>query len=136
MAEGMRHQWIYTIHHSASIHDTITDLTNQRKIISEQQIDLGKSGRRRDLSDLQMMGCFTEHNPISEEIEELRLLSTGPTTQDADVVNCHDAELSDAQIKASLDGDRYNDAKINRSQQFYCCNNFCLVQGYIAKPFR
>ena len=31
MTESVRHQWIYTMHHQAAIHDAMEGLTNQRR---------------------------------------------------------------------------------------------------------
>ena len=106
------------MHHRAAIHDAMQFLTNQRRTTSEQHVDLSKSRRLRDACDLQkMLSWFADHDPFSDEIAELRSLSTGLTACDADGINCDDAEKIGAQIQASLDGISYNDAKIKRSQQ-------------------
>ena len=118
MTESVRHQWIYTMHHRASIHDAMTLLTNHRRTTSEQHIDLGQSRRQGDISDIEnIIAWFNDHNPFTLKTEDLQSLSTGLTANEEDNINCYDAEAVGARIQAGLNGVSFSEAKIKRSQQ-------------------
>ena len=105
MTESVHHQWVYTRHQRATIHDAMTTLTNRYRNTSEQHKELGTTRKKHDGQDLsRILGWMDENNPFDPEVTELRSLSTGLVARAEDGVNCDDAESVGAQIPFGLDG--------------------------------
>lgn len=51
VTETVRLFWIHSMHGAASVHNSMTELTNASHITSEQHIELGKSRMKRDKED-------------------------------------------------------------------------------------
>lgn len=52
LTESVRHQWIFSMHKCAGVHDAMTTMTKLKSTTSEQHVDLGVSRCKRDFHDL------------------------------------------------------------------------------------
>jgi hypothetical protein len=48
LSESVRHQWIFSMHKCAGVHDAMTNMTKLKSSTSEQHVDLGASRCKRD----------------------------------------------------------------------------------------
>ena len=65
LTDSVRHQWIYSMHKCAGIHDAMTTMTKLKSSTSEQHVDLGASRCNRDFKDLKkIQGWFNSHEPF------------------------------------------------------------------------
>ena len=50
-SQSTRDQWSLTAHQTASLHESLTELTGSRNVNSEKHTDLSQSRRSRDAED-------------------------------------------------------------------------------------
>ena len=62
MTEVLRHQWSHTNHACAAIHDTMTKVTNLSLLLSEQQVEKGKT--RKELNYKGLLTLLTGYPHI------------------------------------------------------------------------
>ena len=65
ITEGVRLQWIYSMHKCAGVHAAMTTMTNLKKKASEQHVELDTSRSKRDFQHLiKIRECFNQHEPF------------------------------------------------------------------------
>ena len=68
VTETVRLTWIHSMHGAASVHNSMTELTNARYTTSEQHIELGKSLMKRDKEDsLKLQEWLEVYDPLDTE---------------------------------------------------------------------
>ena len=78
--ESVRHQWVITAHHFATIHEGMTGLTKLQLASSEQHIEMSEARRLRDVFDREKLySWLKDHIPFSTLETRLKSLSTGIT---------------------------------------------------------
>ena len=114
--ESVRHVWIHSMHRCTSVHNAMTTFTGRERKSSEQHVDMTKSRRQRDYTDMMKIRAWLDqHEPFDENVPGLRSLSTGLTAKDGDGVNCDRAEEVGLAIHKKMDNLVFTDAKISRS---------------------
>lgn len=118
MTDSVITTWIHSMHACASIHNAMTDLTNNHHKTSQQHVDLGASRLKRDMTDLgKLKDWLTKSSPFNEEEPFLKSISTGLTATKEDQINCDDAEQVGKAIQRQLDEMLFSKAKIKRKYQ-------------------
>ena len=124
MTESVRHNWIYSMHKSASVHDAMCTLTQLQHITSEQHVELGQSRRECDTH-----GCkktvhwFGDHKPFDLATPKIRSLTTGLTARNDDDINCDRAEEVGVEIQKILDNCCFTAASIKRKDHIRTLQN-------------
>ena len=92
LTDSVRCLWIGTLHHSAAVHLSLSELTGLNPV-SQQHVDIGLSRVRRDCSDLQkFLDWLQANDPFSGADSRLRSLSAGLVADEADNLTCDSAE--------------------------------------------
>ena len=116
LTESVRQQWIHSFYAYAAVHDAMSQLTERRRITSEQHDELGRARRKTDSEDvMKLCEWFISHNPFSDN-PELRFLSIGLTAKGPEI-NCDDCENVRLALEKGLDDKPYNEGKIPRKGQ-------------------
>ena len=69
------------------MHDAMTTLPGNTHKTSNQNVELGKSRKKRDNDDLEKVCTwFESHNPFDENNSLLRSIATGVTSTEADSI--------------------------------------------------
>src|SRR6218665_1725628 len=90
--ESVHLTWVYTMHRCASVHQAMMALTGLYNSTGDEHVEMGKSRVSGDTKDLEkMIAWFECHNPFLIRNAALSSLSTGLSTEDAEV-NCDEAE--------------------------------------------
>ena len=83
MTDSVRHQWVYTNHACAAIHDAMTKITSLSLLSSEQHVEMGKTRKERDYNDLlTLYDWLSTHSPFDAADDRLRSISSGITVPD------------------------------------------------------
>ena len=119
MTESVRHLWVLSLSHSASIHSALMQLTGAQIQSSEQHIEMGPTRRQHDFQDAKKFyNWFTNRNPFFIEGEHLYGLTNGLVSViEKDDVNCERAEEVGRDIQLSLNNCTYTSATIKRKEQ-------------------
>ena len=100
MDEALRTVWVSTLHACGEVEQTMRTLTNT---IREQHVELRRSRRNRDLSDLlSLCRWLDQFDPFETGDARLRSLSTGLAASENDEINCDEAESIGQSIQRSL----------------------------------
>ena len=104
MTESVHHNWIYSMHKCASVHEAMCTLTQLQYITSEQHVELGQFRCERDIQDCEkILHWIGDHNPFDLATSKLRSLTTGPTARSDDDINCDRVEEVGTEIQKKLD---------------------------------
>ena len=118
VTETVRLTWIYSMHGAASVHNSMTELTNARHRTSEQHIELGKSGMKRDKDDsLKLQEWLEVYDPLDRKDASLRNVYTGVTARITDKINCDDVEKVGKGIHETLDNKAFIQSSLKRKAQ-------------------
>ena len=117
MTESVRHQWVYTNHACAAIHDAMTKITNLSLLSSEQHLKMGKTRKERDYKDLlTRYNWLSTHSAFDAADDRLRSISSGITVPHNNcLINCDNTERIGEAIQMGLDGTFLHTAK-NKSK--------------------
>ena len=78
MSESVRHQWVLSLSHSASIHNAMVQVTGAAYKSSEQHHEMGVTRTKQDFKDCgKLLDWFAEHNPFLVPGTDLYALSSG-----------------------------------------------------------
>ena len=120
-SESVRHQWTFTAHQYATIHDAMTRLSNVHLTTSDQHVEMTDARRSRDFDDCQKMYAWIkDRNPFLKTDKRLKSLSTGVTADEGSGINCDDAEHVGEEIHDKLDNIPLAEAKIKRKGRVVC----------------
>jgi len=109
--------WINSVHRCASVHNAMCTLTGLQHKNSEQHIELGVSGVKRDNDDPKKIQNWLQiHNPFYKNETALKSLSTGLIGNGMDV-NCDEAEKVGQSIQEKLDVVCVEDATVKRKDR-------------------
>ena len=76
MDEAVRTVWVSTLHACGEVEQTMRTITNTIRETSEQHVELGRSRRNRDLSDLlSLCRWLDQFDPFETGDARLRSLS-------------------------------------------------------------
>ena len=119
MTESVRHLWVLSLNHSASIHQAVMELSGLTLKSSEQHIEIGPTRKNRDYQDgTKFREWLEQHNPFSFEDAHLHSLSTGWVSMvGEDEVNCEKAEDLGLAIHQKLDNEKLAKASIKRKDK-------------------
>ena len=106
MTESVRHQWVFTNHACAAIHDAMTKITNLPLLSSEQHVEMGKTRKERDYKDLlTLYDWLSTHSAFNAADDRLRSISSGIAVPDSSrLINCDNTEGTGEAIQKGLDG--------------------------------
>ena len=128
MTESVISTWIHSMHACASIHNVMTELTQNQHKTCEQHVDLSASRLKRDTRDLaKLKDWLAKNNPFNEEEPFLKSISTGLTATEYDKINCDEAEKVGKSIQRQLDEVPFLKSKIKRKDQIRTLE--CLKNG-------
>lgn len=120
-SQSVRHQWTYTAHHCAPIHDSMTKLSNLNLASSDQHVEMTVARRSRDIEDCNKIYTWIkDRNPFAKTDKRLKSLSTGVTAGEGSGVNCDNAEPVGEKIQEKLDDVSLVEAKIKRKERVVC----------------
>jgi len=115
MSETVRAVWVATMHQEAAVHlalSTVTGLHHR----DQQHVDLGHSRAARDCSDTQQLLDWLDSNdPFHMPDGKLYSLSSGVVADEA--VTCDTAEEIGAAISKRVDGAKFYEITLKRSDQ-------------------
>ena len=118
VTETVRLTWIHSMHGAASVHNSMTELTNARHRTSEQHIELGKSRMKRDKEDyLKLQEWLEVYDPLDRKDASLRNVYTGVTARITDKINCDDVEKVGKGIHETLDNKTFIQSSLKRKDQ-------------------
>ena len=119
MTESVRHQWVYTMHVCATVHDAMSTLTGKQHQTSEQNVDMGRARRNHDWRDMRkIMEWFVVHDPFDGTVPQLRSLASCLTAREGDGINCDETEKVGEAIQRSMDGKSVSEATMKRSWRY------------------
>lgn len=128
VTESVLLSWIHSMHGCASVHNSMTELTNLQHKTSEQHVELGRSRIKRDNSDLEKLDqWFNTYNPFLENESSLKSIFSGLTSCDEDNINCDQTEAVGNRINVKLDNVVVTDATIKKKDQIRTLE--CLKVG-------
>jgi len=117
--DSVRTTWVSTVHKTAAIKTALaqfTDLEYQHDAV--QHPELGKSRTARDNSDLAKVTDFLRlHNPFDVTDNRLRSVTSGIVAAESDNVTCDSSEEVGAKILKKMDGLKYKEVVLKRSEQ-------------------
>ncbi len=117
LTESVRHQWIFSMHKCAGVHDAMTTMTKLKITISEQHVDLGVSRCKRDYKDLKkIQEWFNYHEPFDMDEKKLRSLSSCLTAMDGDGISPDKTEEVGHAIQLQLKQKIHIEAYCNRGE--------------------
>ena len=90
MTESVQFLRIASMHHCASVHNAMSEITLAKHTTSEQHVEMGITRRHRDYNLNKVTSWFTKHNPFAG-VSKLSCLHSGMTSND-DGINCDKAE--------------------------------------------
>lgn len=125
MTESVRHQWVLSLNHSASIHDAMVQLTKANNKSSEQHYEMGASRTKQDYKDCEkLLGWFEERNPFLVPGVDLYALSSGLVSVNGkDMVNCEEAEIIGESIQKKVDNLMFNEIIVKRNDKVKSLNS-------------
>ena len=114
MTDSVRHLWVLSLNHSATVHQTMMELSGVTYRSSEQDVDMGKSRRKHDFQDYKKFKEWLEqHNPYTYVDEHLHSLSSGwISVSGQDEVNCEKSEELGAIIHQAMENKNLANARI------------------------
>ena len=112
--ENVRNLWTMSVGFTATVHESMIQLSGIHSSASDQNIEMGKNRRSKDGEDCQKFFEWIEvRNPFNMVDDNLPSLSTGCVSiKGKDKVNCDDAENIGEKIQSQLDDIVFTDAKI------------------------
>ena len=118
VTETVRLTWIHSMHGAASVHNSMTELTNAKHRTSEQHIELGKSRMKRDKEDsLKLQEWLEVCHPLDRKDASLRNVYTSVTARITDKINCDDVEKVGKGIHETLDNKAFIQSSLKRKAQ-------------------
>ena len=113
MTDSVRHQWVYTNHACAAIHDAMTKITSLSLLSSEQHVEVGKTRKEHDYNDLlTLYDWLSTHSPLDAADDRLRSISSGISARQQLFDQCDNTERIGEAIQKGLDGTFLHTAKI------------------------
>ena len=118
-SEDVRNLWVWSINHSVSVHEAMTNLFGIKVTTSDQHVEIGPKRMLIDTKDhLTFYRWLENRNPFNMEDEHLYSLSSGLVSiKGQDEVNPEDAEIVGAAIHETLDNLAFTKVKIKRKMQ-------------------
>ena len=114
------------MHGCASVHNSMTELTNLQHRTSEQHVELGNSRINHDNGSDKTTRWFNIYDPFVGEEPSLKCLYSRLTASDVDNINCDQTEMIGKEINMKLDV-VVTDATIKRKDEIRTLE--CLKVG-------
>ena len=114
--DEVRNLWVWSINHSASVHEAMSSLSGIKVTSSDQHAEMSPKRMLIDTNDHMAFYRWIEsRNPFNMEDEHLYSLSSGLVSiKDEDNVNAEKAEEIGLAIQESLNNVSFTEAKIKR----------------------
>ena len=119
MQEVTRYLWASSLHHLASINNSMELLAGSSVKRSKEHIDLGPSRLTQDCNDWKRFkDWLTARNLFTFEDSILHSLSTWfISIAGEDEINCNDPRKIDANIQAGIDGKSFTEIRFKQNDQ-------------------
>jgi hypothetical protein len=123
--------WVSTMHQCAAVHLALSSLTGLHHTVQEH-VDIRFSRASRDCTDMQkLLDWLDGHDPFQMPDDKLYSLSSGLVANDE--VTCDTAEELGALINQRLDGLRFDDIVLKRSNQIKTIAQMQQLDGSLPK---